>query len=331
MPPFKVLVTDYAWPSLKIEEKILKSVNATLLISKTGEEAELLELAPKADAILTCWAPISQALLEAANKAIIISRYGVGLDNIPVEYATKQGILVTNVPNFCTEEVSDHAMALLLACGRNIVKHVDAVRQGNWSPLESGRSARLCNQTVGMVGCGRIARALIPKALGFEMKIIAYSPRVIEGALAPFAQTTRKMKQMLDVADYVSVHVPLTEETRGMIDKKFFKQMKSTAYLINTSRGAVINEADLVEALNSGQIAGAALDVLAQEPPDSNHPLLSMDNVIITPHAAFYSEDSISELETTAATQVAQALTGERPKNIVNPAVLDQPNLRLIL
>lgn len=331
MPPLKVLVTDYAWPSLKIEEKILKSVNAKLLVSETGDDAELLSLAPKADAILTCWKPISEAVVDAATKAIIISRYGVGLDNIPVEHATKKGILVTNVPDFCTEEVSDHAMALLLACARNIVKHVDATRQGRWSPQEAGRSARLCNQTVGMIGCGKTARALIPKALGFEMKIVAHSPRIIEGALAPFAKTTRKMKEMLNQADYVSVHVPLTEETRGMVNKKIFKQMKSTAYLINTSRGAVVNEADLIEALDTGQIAGAALDVLAKEPPERDNPLLEMDNVIVTPHAAFYSDDSISELETTAATQVAQALSGQMPSNVVNKAVLEQSNLRLKL
>ena len=329
MPPFKVLVTDYAWPSLKIEQKILKSVNAALLLSKTDEEAELLTLASKADAILTCWAPISEALVDSAKKAIIISRYGVGLDNIPVDYATKSGILVTNVPRYCTEEVSDHAMALILACARNIVQHVNNTRQGQWDAKAVGRSARLCNQTIGMIGCGRTARALIPKALGFEMKIIAHTPRIVEGALAPFAKTTRKMKAMLNEADYVSVHVPLTEETRGMVDKKIFKQMKSTAYLINTSRGAVVNEPDLIDALKTGQIAGAALDVLTQEPPDPDNPLLKMDNVIVTPHAAFYSEDSISELQTTAATQVVQALSGQKPDNLVNPTVLAQPNVRL--
>jgi len=329
MPPFKVLVTDYAWPSLKIEEKILKTVNARLLIAETGDEKELLNLAPKADAVLTCWKPISESVINAATKAIIISRYGVGLDNVPVEHATNNGILVTNVPDFCTEEVSDHAMALLLACSRKIVRHVDATRQGRWSAQEAGRTSRLCNQTVGIVGCGKTARALIPKALGFEMKIVAYSPRIVEGALAPFAKTTRKMKEMLNQSDYVSVHVPLTKDTRGMINKKIFKQMKSTAYLINTSRGAVVNEADLIEALDSGQIAGAALDVLEQEPPDRDNPLLEMDNVIVTPHAAFYSDDSIEELETTAATQVAQALSGKVPDNLVNPAVLQQSNLRL--
>lgn len=328
MPPLNVLVTDYAWPTLKTEEKILKSVNAKLLVAETGDETELLRLAPKADAILTCWKNVSPAVIDAASKVVIISRYGVGLDNVPVDYATENGILVTNVPDYCTEEVSDHAMALLLACARNIVKHVDATRQGRWSAKDAGRSSRLCNQTVGLIGCGKIARALIPKALGFEMKIIAYSPRIVEGALAPFAQTTRKMKELLNAADFVSVHVPLTDETRGMIGRKVFKQMKPTAHLINTSRGAVVNEQELIDAIESGQIAGAALDVLATEPPERDNPLLEMDEVIVTPHAAFYSDDSINELEVTAANQVAQALSGQVPANLVNPAVLDQQNLR---
>ena len=327
--PFKVLVTDHAWPSLDVERGILEAVGAELIVAETGEEAELVQLAPPADAILTNWKRVTPAVLDAAPRCCIVSRYGVGLDNIAVEHATRLGILVTNVPDFCVDEVSDHAMALLLACARSVVKFARATRDGVWD-INLGRPLpRLRGQTLGLVGYGNLAHAVVPKALGFGLKIMAYTPRIAPDALAPFGTATNDLDLLLRESDYVSLHVPLTPETRGMIGREALRRMKPSAFLINTARGAVIDEPALLEALQHGWIAGAGLDVLVREPPDPDDPLLALPNVIVTPHAAFYSEPAIAELEHKAAERVADALRGQIPTNVVNPAVLAQDNLRL--
>ncbi|MEM7129727.1 MAG: C-terminal binding protein [Chloroflexota bacterium] len=328
MSKFKVLVTDYAWPSLALEERILRQAGAELIVAESGDEEELVQLAGGVDAILTCWKSVTAAVIEAATKCQIISRYGVGLDNIDLSYATEMGILVTNVPDFCQEEVSDHAMALMLACARRIIPFSRATSRGEWNPKAHPQIPRLRGQTVGLVGCGHIGKALIPKALGFEMKVCAYTPRITETALAPFGKTTRQLSFLLRHADYLSIHAPLTEETRGLIGEKELREMKPSAFLINTSRGDIVDEDALLKALEEGWIAGAALDVLWDEPPPPDHPLLQMDNVIITPHAAFYSETAIEELAERAAIHVVQVLTGEEPNHLVNPEVFERSNRR---
>ena len=329
MSKFKVMVTDYAWPSLDLERQILGEVDATLLVAETGAEAELLQLAPESDAILTCWQSIPPAVLDAAPRCLHVSRYGIGLDNIPVERATELGILVTNVPDFCLEEVSDHVMALLLGSARRIVQFSRATQQGIWGAPAERPIPRLRGQTLGIIGYGNIAQALVPKALGFGLEVMAYTPRLAADALDPFGVATNELDLLLSQADYISIHVPLTAETEGLIDARALRLMKPTAYLINTSRGAVIDEAALYQALAEGWIAGAGLDVLTQEPPEAPNPLLGLDNVIATPHAAFYSETSLVELAQKAAENVAQVLRGETPVNVVNSAVMKQSNYRL--
>ena len=326
---FRVLITDYAWPSLTIERELLRGVAAELVVAETGEEPELVGLAPSADAILTNWKRVTPAVLDAAKRCRLISRYGVGLDNIAVSYATALGILVSNVPDFCLDEVSDHTMALLLACARRVVTYARATRQGDWDLAAGGPLPRLRGQTLGLVGYGNIARALVPKALGFGLRVLAYSRQIAPDALAPYGEATRDLSRLLREADYVSIHVPSTSATRHLIDARALAQMKPGAYLINTARGAIVDEAALYTALSEGRIAGAALDVLTQEPPLAAHPLLQLDNVIVTPHAAFSSSASIEELQRKAAGRVVQVLRGEQPDGLVNPAVLAQPNCRL--
>jgi D-3-phosphoglycerate dehydrogenase len=326
---YTVLITDYAWPALDIERRALAAVDADVVAARSGEEAELVALAPAADAILTNWQRVTPAVLDAAPRCRIVSRYGVGLDNIAVDHATSLGILVTNVPDFCLEEVSDHTMALLLGCARRVVQFARATRGGVWD-LKAGRPLpRLRGQTLGLIGYGNIARALLPKALGFGLNVLVYTPRITPGPLGASVSATNDLGALLRESDYISIHVPLTPTTRGLIDASALRQMKPTAYLINTSRGAVIDEAALERALREGWIAGAALDVLAREPAAAGHPLLALDNVIVTPHAAFYSEAAIEDLQHRASEHVAQALRGETPSNLVNPAVLEQPNCRL--
>jgi D-3-phosphoglycerate dehydrogenase / 2-oxoglutarate reductase len=324
----KVLVTDYAWPSLDIERRILQGAGAEMVVAETGDEAELAHHAPVVDGILTNWKTVSQAVLEAAGRCRIVSRYGVGVDNIAVAAATQLGIPVTNVPDYCFDEVSDHVMALLLACARRVVKFANDTRNGQWD-VKSGRPIpRLRGQTLGLVGFGHNGRALASKALGFGLKILAYDPWVSPDALAPYGVWTDDLERLLRESDYISLHVPLTDKTRDMINAEALRLMKPTAYIINTSRGPIIDEAALVDALREKRIAGAGLDVLVNEPGLPGNPLLQLDNAIVTPHAAFYSETAIEELQQKAAEHVAQALRGEVPTNIVNPGVLTQPNLR---
>jgi D-3-phosphoglycerate dehydrogenase len=328
MGALKVLITDYAWPSVEIEREILGAIGAELIVAETGAEDELIRLAHVADAILTCWQRTGAAVLDAAPRCRYVGRYGIGLDNIAVSRATELGILVTNVPDFCFDEVAEHALALILACARKIVHFARDTDRGVWN-LAAGRPiARLRGQTLGLIGYGGIARALAARARGLGLNIIAYTPRLTPGPLAGGGSATNDLAELLQAADYISIHAPATDETRAMFNERTLGQMKRTAYLINTSRGAVIDEAALHRALTEGWIAGAALDVLTREPADPNHPLLSLPNTLVTPHAAFYSEESTAELQRKTATQAAMVLTGQTPPNIINPAVRQQENYR---
>lgn len=328
MSTYTILVTDYAWPNLAIERQLLAGVGGQLLVAETGSAEEITRLAPQADAILTCWAQVPVAALEAATHCRLVSRYGIGLDNIPVERATELGILVTNVPDFCSEEVSDHAMALLLAAARQIVPQATSSREGRWQRETGQTIPRLRGQTLGLIGYGNSARALVPKAQGFGLKVLAYTPRLAPGPLANGVEAVGSLADLLARADYISIHAPLTDETSGLIDEAALRRMKPNAVLINTSRGAIIDETALGQALTEGRIAGACLDVLIQEPPSADHPLLALPNVIVTPHAAFYSEASIAELQQKAAQNVVDVLLGKEPAHIVNRAVLAQKNCR---
>jgi D-3-phosphoglycerate dehydrogenase len=327
----RVLVTDHAWPHLDVETAVLAAAGAELVVARHGDADELAELARDVDAILTCFARVPATVLDAAPRCRTVARYGVGLDNIPVARATELGMIVANVPDFCVDEVSDHAMALLLACARRVVTFARSTRAGEWDLAGLGRGLpRLRGQRLGIVGFGNTARTLIPKAQGFGLEVIVHTPRLAAGRdAATDVETTGDLAHLLATSDYVSLHAPATPATNGLIAEAELRAMKPTAYLINTSRGALVDEDALVRALGEGWIAGAALDVLGVEPARADHPLLALDNAIVTPHAAFYSEAAIAELETKAARNVASVLRGEVPATIVNPAVLDLPAYRL--
>jgi D-3-phosphoglycerate dehydrogenase len=323
----KVLVTDHAWPSLEIERRILGDVGAELVVAETGKPEELIALAAGVVAILTNWKRVPPEALDASPGCLVVSRYGVGIDNIPVDHATELGILVTNVPDFCLEEVSDHTMALLLACARRVVTFSRATHGGTWDLGAARGLPRLAEQTVGLVGYGNIARAVVPKASGFGLRVLAYTPRLAPGE-EDGVELTNDLDRVLAEADYVSLHAPATPATTGLIGERELRLMKPTAYLINTSRGLLVDEDALQRALEERWIAGAALDVLGQEPPPSEHPLLRRDDAIVTPHAAFYSETAIAELQTKAADNVARVLAGVLPATVVNPAARSRPGYR---
>lgn len=325
MPDKIVLVTDYTWPSTAPEAKVLEAVGARLLLAQTGSEEELLALVPQAHAILTCFKKVSAAVIQAGPNLQVVGRYGIGVDNIAVDEATRLGIPVTNVPAYCLDEVAEHVMALILACARQVVGYNAAVHAGVWS-LKTGMPLfRVRGRALGIIGFGKIGRTLAAKAQAFGMRVLAHAPRATPESLRADGIEPVSLEVLLQQADFVSIHTPLTPATRGLMNAERLRSMKPTAYLINTARGAVIDPAALHRALREGWIAGAAVDVFDPEPLPADHPLLQLPNFIVTPHVAFYSEESIVDLETLAAQNVAAILSGRRPAAVVNPEVLALP------
>jgi D-3-phosphoglycerate dehydrogenase len=324
----KVLVTDYAWKSLDLERQILNTVGATLVVGGAGDEDELTQLAVDVDGILTCWKRVTEKVIRNAPRCQAIGRYGIGLDNIDVRYASQSGIVVTNVPHFCLEEVSDHAMALLLSLARKVTFYDRAVKAGIYDLQAGPPLHRIRGQTLGIVGFGKTARSLSLKAHAFGLKVLVHTRHHNDKQLAGYAVEPATFDDLLARSDYVSIHVPLTAETLHLFNLEVFRRMKPTAFVINTSRGDVIEAQALLKALDQGLIAGAALDVLSMEPPQHDDPLVLHPRTIITPHAAFNSAESLEELQRTAASQIANVLSGTLPSFIVNPEVLAQPNLR---
>ncbi|MFH0964614.1 MAG: C-terminal binding protein [Planctomycetota bacterium] len=325
---YKVIATDIAWPEPRVEREVLGRAGAELVLAKSGEEQELLELVSEADAILTCWKLVTQNVIDAAPKCIIISRYGVGLDNIAVPHATKRGIIVTNVPEYCLEEVSDHAIALILTLARKTALYDRTLRGGVYDREAGYPMRRLKGLAVGVVGLGKIGRLVTRKARGLGFRVLASDPAVSAEEARSEGATLMSYEDLLSQADFVTLHAPLTGKTRHMIGARALGRMKKTAFLVNTSRGPLVDEEALHAALEKGIIAGAGLDVFEEEPVRKDSAILEHPNVVVTPHAAFLSEESVVDLETQAAQHVVDALEGRRPGDIVNGEVLKQGNLR---
>ena len=325
----RILITDIAWPDLDIEREVLAAVDGEIMLAGGGTPEEIIALAPQADAILTCWKDVPAEALDIAPNCRVVSRYGIGLDNIPIDSATELGMLVTNVPDFCLEEVSDHVMALLLTTARQLFPLARTPDRSGWTRDTPRPIPRVRGQTLGLIGFGNIARALVAKALGFGLRVIAFTPRLRAEDAPEGVEVTNDLSVLLAASDYVSIHCPLSDETAHLIDAAALAQMKPSALLINTSRGGVIDESALIQALQDGQIGGAALDVTDPEPPSADNPLLALENVIVTPHAAFYSVAATAELARKAAQNVVTVLQGRVPKTLINKAVLEQENCRL--
>ncbi|MDR7426193.1 MAG: C-terminal binding protein [Armatimonadota bacterium] len=326
MGRWMVLVTDYVFPSLEVERAVLRAAGAELVAMQAGSEAELAEAVGNADGLLVCYAPVTRRVIERAQRCRVIARYGIGVDNVDVDAATERGIVVTNVPDYCIEEVSDHALALLLACARKVAFLDRGVRAGRWEARDAVPIRRLRGQVLGLVGFGKIPRLLAAKARALGLTVLAYDPYLDAATCEAYGARQVELGELLARADFVSVHAPLTPQTRGLIGEAELRRMKPTAYLINTARGPIVHEAALLQALQEGWIAGAALDVLESEPPPAGHPLLQAPQVVLTPHVAFYSEESLQELQRKAAEEVARVLTGQPPRYPVN--VVQAPGTR---
>jgi D-3-phosphoglycerate dehydrogenase len=316
----KVVLTDYVWESLDVERTTLAGL-ASLVALRTKTPEEFLPEAEDCDALLNTYAgPITAAVMARMPRCRIIARYGIGVDTIDLDAATAAGIIVTNNPTYCIEEVAEHTMALLLACARKVPVYDRLVRQGRWELPPGKPIFRLAGRTLGLVGFGNIGRAVAERAAAFGMRVLYCDPLVREGQF-PVPGRKAELLEMLREADFVSVHPPLVPETRGMMNDEAFAHMKPTAFLVNCARGPIVDTAALVRALDAGRIAGCALDTTDPEPLPDPHPLRGRDNVLITPHAAWYSEQALVGLQAGAPGEVRRVLTGEWPVNVVNRAV----------
>jgi D-3-phosphoglycerate dehydrogenase len=318
----QIAVADSVFPNLDPARAVVSRIGGALQLAAEPTPEAIMRIAKDADAVLVTYAKITADMIRQMTKCRIISRFGIGVDNVDIAEATKARIVVTKVPDYCIDEVSDHTMALLLAAVRKIPFVNAQVHGGTWKMPSVVPIHRLRGSVLGLVGFGRIPQLVAPKARAFGMKVIAYDPFVPKEVFAGAGVESVDFPALLETSDYVSIHSPLLPETKGLFNAGAFKQMKKTAYLVNTARGPIIDEAALAEALDAGEIAGAALDVMTQEPPGASSPLFGRDNVIITPHTSFYSEESLVELQTKAAEEVVAVLSGKAPRNPVNPEAL---------
>jgi D-3-phosphoglycerate dehydrogenase len=316
----KVVLTDYVWESLDVERTTLEGI-ARLVALQAKNPEEFLGEAGDCDALLNTYAgPITAEVMARMPRCRIIARYGIGVDTIDLEAATAAGIIVTNNPTYCIEEVAEHTMALLLTCARKAAFYDRLVRKGRWEVPPGKPMFRLVGQTLGLVGFGNIARAVAARAAAFGMRILYYDPFVPPGQV-PAPGEKKEFFEMLRESDFVSVHPPLIPATRGMMNDEAFARMKPTAFLINCARGPIVDTGALVRALDAGRIAGCALDTTDPEPLPDPHPLRGRENVTITPHVAWYSEQAMVGLQSGAPNEVRRALTGQWPVNVVNKAV----------
>lgn len=322
--PAKSIAQRYA-----LELEALDPVAEIVEVEAASVE-DFVAVARDADAIITSWGiKIDQSIIDGLTKCIVIGVGSVGVDMVDVDAATRAGIVVTNVPDVFIEEVADHAMMLLLSTTRRTKQMDQMVRDGDWfkgRPLLSD-TPRLLGQTLGLVAFGNVARCTARRAVGFGMHVIAHDPYVSELTISEAGVEPVGWQELLERSDYLSIHVPLNEETRHLLGADAFAQMKSSAVVINTARGPIIDEADLIQALSDNVIAGAGLDVLEQEPPDSDNPLLAMSNVVITPHVASATNRMRPETRRRVGREVALVLRNRWPMSCVNPTVLPRVTL----
>jgi len=320
----KVAMTDSVFPSLDLINDVLRPLDTKVILAEEPTLEGITAVAHDADGLLVTYAEVTAEVIQRLSRCKVISRTGIGVDNVDVEAATKAGIVVTRVPDYCIDEVSDHAMALLLALVRKIPFSSRMVHEGRWEMKAVTPIHRLRGQTLGLVGFGQIPRALVPKAQAFGLDLIAYDPYVSEEEMRSLGVGRVSFDELVERSDLISIHAPLTPDTHHMFDQDAFRAMKSSAYLVNTARGPLVDVEALGEGLAAGEIRGAGLDVLEEEPPAPGSAVLGRDDVIFTPHTGFYSVESLEELQRKAAQEVVSVLQGEAPRCPVNPEVLEQ-------
>lgn len=303
---------------IEIEREILSAINAKIEHVGNLDSKQAFEAARRCDALMVTIQSVTASLIQNMERCRLISRVGTGLDAIDISMATECGIWVTYAPDYSIDEVSTHAIALVLAQARGLSGFFRATRQGNWDGEAGGMLHRLSDQTLGVIGCGRIGQATAAKGRGLGLDVIAYDPYVDKASMEALGVQVVDFETLLRSSDYISLHSPLTEETRRLVNAESLALMKPTAYLVNAARGGLVDENALLAAVQSGQIAGAALDVLAVEPVEADHPFLLEERILLTPHAGWYSEESKVDVRVQGAEEVVRVLRGERPRAPVN-------------
>ncbi|MEK6712521.1 MAG: C-terminal binding protein [Nitrospinota bacterium] len=312
---FIVAVAGTRFGPLTIEREVLAPLKCEVVEGPGAGDPSLIELCREADAVISGSIPhFTEAAINGFQRCRIIARGGVGVDNIDVEAAKRRGIAVTNVPDYCIEEVSDHAMAFILSFARKLEEGVAEVRRGGWGVAPLRPIAPLKGAALGIVGIGRIGAALGRKARAFGMRLLAHDPYAPDAVFQKLRAEKVTLDHLLRQADYISLHAPLTPGTRGVIGREALAKMKPEAVLVNVARGELVDEGALAEALREKRIRGAGLDVLAEEPPRTGHPLVALPNCYVTPHSAWYSTAAQDELRRKAALEVVRCLKGRALK-----------------
>ncbi len=324
----KVVITDYDFGDVSVEKEILEAAGAEVIALQAKGEADLFDVAPDCAAMMNQYARIGKETISRMRKCEVIARYGVGVDIVDVSSATDRGILVTNVQNYCTEEVADHAISLWLTLARKLPDYDRATHAGIWK-WQSGQPVyRLRGRTMGVVSLGKIGQAIVARAQAFGVTVIAYDPFLPADVAAKLGVELVGKPDLLARSDYILMQAPMTPDTHHFLSDAEFTAMKPGAILVNTGRGPTVDNAALFRALSEGHLAAAGLDDPEEEPAKranwtpADNPLFTLPNVLVTPHAAYYSEESIRAARVTAATQVAKVLTGQKPDYTVNAEAL---------
>lgn len=315
----KIVLLEDRYPHHDFEKGVLAKIGAVVVESKASSPSEILDAAGDADGVIVNLAPITAEVIAGFDRCKVIVRYGVGFDSVDIEAAGKKGIFVVNVPDYCDEDVSDQALALLMSCARQTPLHDRETRKGNWNIRSGGPMFRFKGKTMGLVGYGRIPQCLHRKLNGFGFgRILVCDPFVGRDVVTGNGAELVDFDTLLSQSDYISVHAPLSETTRHMFGREQFAKMKETAIFVNTARGGIVDTIALYDALKSGAIAWAGLDVHEREPVGKDYPLFALDNVVLSDHVGWYSEESQADLQTKAALSVVEALSGRIPRFTVN-------------
>lgn len=313
-----VVITDTVFPDLQITHDILSPLCDLVVLEERGD-VHLLPLLREASGVINCSVQLTPEHLKEMRHCKVISRTGIGLDTVPVDVAKQQRIRVTNVPDYCLDEVADHTFALMLALKRGICRASNATRSGQWNGQAAGRLKRLRGQTLGLLGFGRIARSVAARAGAFGFDVISHDPYCDAEVFKVGKVTSVSFDELLSRSDALSLHVPLTNANCHIIDAQAISRMKKGAVLLNTARGGLVDTAAVIDAVKREHLGGAGLDVLEQEPPSQDHLSHDLDNLLITPHLAFYSEEAMEDLQRQSALAVADVLQGKDPVHWANP------------
>lgn len=313
-----VALSSYAHEFDYERQEFGKRSDVNFLISPLKEQKMVTEVVKDADVILFSDVMIHAEMIDSLEKCRLIIRYGIGYDNIDIDRAAERGIMVCNAPNYGVVDVAEHALALMLSCAKRLTYMSDCVREGMWNTGAMGSSRRICGKTIGFIGFGKIARCVCERTNALKARAIVYDPYISDSILSEYQAERADMDSVLREADYVTLHLPLTEKTRHMFGINEFRKMKKTAVLINTSRGGLVREAELITALENGIIAGAGLDVFEEETGKIDKRLPSIKNVTLTPHVAWNTFEGMEALHKEVTDNVIRFLNGHCPESIVN-------------